>query len=232
MPAMTQPAPLSVARNRAAVMEELRRLLPGGMEELRNPLPFGLAALDSHLPQGGLARGALHEVVPAGSRRHPGRPRLHRGDSGPSLPPSPTRGEGSSSSCRPCGFANTAGRMAMASTALGLDPAPPDPGRDGAPQTDPVGHGGGVAVGGAASRRRHDRQARSENQPEAASRRHGCGPAAFVCCGRRTRWKRARRRRAGASARRKPRATASASSRAHDGICSLNAVATDGRANG
>jgi hypothetical protein len=36
-----------------------------GVENLRTALPFGLAALDSHLPLGGLACGALHEVVPA-----------------------------------------------------------------------------------------------------------------------------------------------------------------------
>jgi hypothetical protein len=53
----------SLARNRAAVMAELRRLLPR-MGEQRAPLPFGLAAIDSHLPDGGLACGALHEVMP------------------------------------------------------------------------------------------------------------------------------------------------------------------------
>src|SRR6202451_2976378 len=61
---MTGPIALSVSRNRAAVMAELRRLMPG-MGEQRNPLPFGLAAIDSHLPDGGLACGALHEIVPA-----------------------------------------------------------------------------------------------------------------------------------------------------------------------
>jgi len=60
---MTQHDTLSVARNRAAIMEELRRLLPG-VEGLPTALPFGLAALDSHLPQGGLACGGLHEMVP------------------------------------------------------------------------------------------------------------------------------------------------------------------------
>jgi protein ImuA len=60
---LMKPNPLSVARNRAAVMEELRRLLPGS-EDLPTALPFGLAALDSYLPQGGLACGALHEIVP------------------------------------------------------------------------------------------------------------------------------------------------------------------------
>jgi protein ImuA len=62
-----QPNPASItalARNRATVMAELRRLLPR-MGEQRAPLPFGLAAIDSHLPDGGLACGALHEVVPA-----------------------------------------------------------------------------------------------------------------------------------------------------------------------
>ncbi len=60
---MTPPAAVSLARNRAAVMEELRRLLPR-MEGLRKTLLFGLSALDSYLPEGGLACGALHEVVP------------------------------------------------------------------------------------------------------------------------------------------------------------------------
>ena len=65
MPTMTQPTALSVMRNRAAVMEELRRLLPR-MEGFRTAktLPFGLAAIDRYLPEGGLTCGALHEVVP------------------------------------------------------------------------------------------------------------------------------------------------------------------------
>ena len=63
--AQPNPAPIAaLARNRATVMAELRRLLPR-MGEQRKPLPFGLAAIDSHLPDGGLACGALHEVVPA-----------------------------------------------------------------------------------------------------------------------------------------------------------------------
>jgi protein ImuA len=64
--AQPDPAPIAspaLARNRAAVMAELRRLLPR-MGEQRKPLPFGLAAIDSHLPDGGLACGALHEVMP------------------------------------------------------------------------------------------------------------------------------------------------------------------------
>jgi hypothetical protein len=62
---MTGPDAPTLARNRAAVMEELRRLIPRLGDVSRNPLPFGLTAIDSHLPDGGLPRGALHEVVPA-----------------------------------------------------------------------------------------------------------------------------------------------------------------------
>ena len=64
-PAAPAAAP-SLARNRAAVMAELRRLLPRLDDDRRqSPLLFGLKAIDTHLPDGGLARGALHEIVPA-----------------------------------------------------------------------------------------------------------------------------------------------------------------------
>jgi len=63
---MRQPAVLSMMqKNRATIAAELRRLLPK-IEGFASPktLPFGLSAVDRHLPQGGLACGALHEVVP------------------------------------------------------------------------------------------------------------------------------------------------------------------------
>jgi protein ImuA len=59
----TQPATAAAARNRAAVMEELRRLLPG-TTDIHKAFAFGLPALDSCLPDSGLACGALHEIVP------------------------------------------------------------------------------------------------------------------------------------------------------------------------
>jgi protein ImuA len=54
-----------ISSHRAEIVDELRRLLSqqGVAAEVR-PLPFGLPAIDGHLPQGGLAGGALHEVVP------------------------------------------------------------------------------------------------------------------------------------------------------------------------
>src|ERR1700749_2683246 len=67
---MTQPNAQTVLRNRAAVAEELGRLLPK-MEGLRavRALPLGVEAIDRHLPQGGLGCGGLHEIVPeAGAR--------------------------------------------------------------------------------------------------------------------------------------------------------------------
>jgi protein ImuA len=65
-PPAASAAAASATRNRAAVMAELRRLLPRLGEDRRQaPLPFGLETIDSHLPDGGLASGALHEVVPA-----------------------------------------------------------------------------------------------------------------------------------------------------------------------
>src|SRR5580704_10581470 len=60
--AMTRPTALAAARNRAAVMAELRRLMPR-MGEQRKPLPFGLAAIDSHLPDGGLAFGFIAAIL-------------------------------------------------------------------------------------------------------------------------------------------------------------------------
>ena len=45
-------------------MAELRRLLPRAEGGPRRTLPFGLPAIDACLPDGGLPRGALHEIVP------------------------------------------------------------------------------------------------------------------------------------------------------------------------
>jgi protein ImuA len=67
MPPSPPPAVLGQSRaHRAAIVDELRRLLPR-MESVAptaRVLPFGLATLDAHLPQGGLTVGALHEVAP------------------------------------------------------------------------------------------------------------------------------------------------------------------------
>ena len=68
----SSPLPLT-GRNRTAIVDELRRLLPrlesrGGAARV---LAFGLDALDRHLPHGGLAAEALHEVVPAAEGDRP-----------------------------------------------------------------------------------------------------------------------------------------------------------------
>ena len=39
--------------------------LEGGSHKIK-PLPFSVRSLDGHLPAGGLARGALHEMIEAG----------------------------------------------------------------------------------------------------------------------------------------------------------------------
>lgn len=62
---MANPISFSAFGNRAAIIGELRRLLPR-LEGFSRPLPFGLAGLDSHLPEGGLTCGGLHEIVPEG----------------------------------------------------------------------------------------------------------------------------------------------------------------------
>jgi protein ImuA len=53
-------------RPQAELVDELRRLLPRaeGVMADTGVLPFGIPALDSCLPRGGLAFGALHEIVP------------------------------------------------------------------------------------------------------------------------------------------------------------------------
>jgi protein ImuA len=61
---MTQPAIIAAGRDRAAVMQELRRLLPGTMADIHKALAFDLPVVDSCLPDGGLPCGALHEIVP------------------------------------------------------------------------------------------------------------------------------------------------------------------------
>lgn len=63
---MTAPLAADRNRNRIKVMHELRCLLPRleGFPAQARVLTLGLPALESHLPQGGLACGALHEVVP------------------------------------------------------------------------------------------------------------------------------------------------------------------------
>jgi hypothetical protein len=60
---------------------------------------------------------------------------------------------------------------------------PPHSGRNRAPQGNPVGHGGGGAVGSAGRRRGRHRHARSEIEPAAASRRHRRGPSTFFAAG-------------------------------------------------
>lgn len=57
-----------LSRNRAEIVADLRRRLArmeGMPADGEDRLPFGLPALDDHLPPGGLAFGAIHEIIPA-----------------------------------------------------------------------------------------------------------------------------------------------------------------------
>ena len=59
---MTQPSALTVMRNRAAVAEELRRLLPRMEEEFpcgQDRRPGSFQSSTSQLPRGGLPCGAV-----------------------------------------------------------------------------------------------------------------------------------------------------------------------------
>jgi len=66
-PLALTPFALALARehSRAETVADLRRLLPKleGATSGKLALSFGLAGIDAHLPGGGLAAGALHEVV-------------------------------------------------------------------------------------------------------------------------------------------------------------------------
>jgi protein ImuA len=65
------PANAGVGRER--VVDELRRLLPrmSGVPGTQRALSFGIEEVDARLHAGGLAFGALHEVVPANDRAMP-----------------------------------------------------------------------------------------------------------------------------------------------------------------
>ena len=205
-----QPNPASVAavaRNRDAVMAELRRLMPR-MGEQRKPLPFGLAAINSHLPDGGLACGALHEIVPAAESCIAAAfgfiaAVLARISSPP--PCGEGLGGGGSGFVKASTFSRHLTTPTLPSPrgsffhrahlwAAPLPPPrpaarswpqrarsrsePPDPGGNRASQGNLVGHGRGGAVGGAGRSRGHHRHARSEIEPTAASRRYRRGGAA------------------------------------------------------
>src|SRR5437899_1328274 len=70
---MTPPVALFRNRDRTAVLHELRCLLPRmeGFPAEARVFSFTLSALDSHLPNGGLAFGALHEVLPEDDGHRP-----------------------------------------------------------------------------------------------------------------------------------------------------------------
>ena len=157
-------------------MTELRRLLKspgiGGLPP--QPCPSASPRSIPHLPEGGLAGGARMKSSPR-DRRIRRRLRLSRGDSRPSAAGSPDR-------LRHAGLWAAPTRPAFRTWTEQPRPRshPPDPGRDGAPQRNPVGHGGSFAFGSTASRRRNDRPARSQDQPKAAARRQRLRASSFV----------------------------------------------------
>ena len=188
---------------RSAVVAELRRLLPG-VDDIRKPLPFGLPALDSHLPRGGLARGALHEIVPATETALPSAfgfvaalltnmlAKLSRGPLLFILP----------------GYTRlvSAHLSGHGLNSLGLDPAPPDSGRDARIARTACGPWRKPCV----RARRPPSRPRSTSSISRPAKGCNSPPMTAACrscsCGRRGRWKPAPPRRAGASARRRGRA--------------------------
>ena len=188
---MKEPAALSTqlspARNRAAVMHELRRLLPARQQLGKvcwsrvGPRRFGqnpaFRSRRARRPPagGGLPCGALHEIVPATEGALPAAfgfivallARLVRTHPFIFVLPAYER--------------RRHGRLSgHGLNSLGLDPSR-------AILVEPAHRNEtlwamaeAVALGGAASGRRFDRPARSEDQPEAASRRQRRRAAAFV----------------------------------------------------
>ena len=196
---MTQPSALAVMRNRAAVAEELRRLLPRLEEDFRaaKAVPLGLSVIDRHLPRGGLPCGALHEIAPETQGAMPAafgfvaallirRPRRFRTTSRPPSLPSPTRGKGKWKTLLRHAVLRAQPRPAAWPWPQRSRPRSEtiDPRRDRPPQRYLVGHGGGTGFTRPASRRRDDRQARSEIEPKAAARRGGCRTASSAAAPR------------------------------------------------
>ena len=159
---------LAPERRRAEIVDGLRRLLP----RLENPsagkcaFSFDLPALDAHLPRGGLAGGALHEVVPETEGDLP----AAFGFAAALLGRMPKQG--------PVLFVISARGLAAYRPPPRARPrrarprsVSPDPGRDRGRGAGSLGPGGGAAFGRARRRRRRDRpRARSQDEPKTAPR--------------------------------------------------------------
>src|SRR5215831_4662822 len=196
-------SPPSPSPSRSTALAALRHWLmreSGWSANAPARLPFGLCALDSHLPNGGLGGAALHEIVPATQAAFPAALGFATAvlarfiSSSPDSPSHPHRRQKKIVFVTPVHALRQYGlrqcdrlcdHLSSHVSAHGLYSLGFDPRRaiivNPAHRQDALwALVGKLAFARAASRRRHNRSAQSEDQPETASRRRRCRLAAVA----------------------------------------------------